>query len=477
MRDIDFKATTVNLLSATALELAQAYRARTLSPVEATKAILEAIPDFDSLNAFCHLSPEQALSAASASERRYNAGAPLSGLDGVPIGIKDLLVTKGMPTRRGSLTTSADDPCDADAPAVARLREAGAVILGKTTTPEFGWKGITDSVLTGTTRNPWKPTHTPGGSSGGSAVQVACGLGPISIGTDGAGSIRIPSSFSGVFGHKASYGRVPAWPASQVGTLANIGPMTRTVADAALTLSIISKWDARDWYALPQQEMNWADLPGTGLKGLRVAYSPDLGFGGVDPDVAALVKAAVEKMAELGAHVTEITPPIGDMNDTIDVLWQSGCAYGQRHMTEAQLNVLEPGLREAADRGRAYTLPQYLKAVEERSAFGARMREFHTNWDLLVLPTMPGTAFEVNQLGPKQADGSISSAWRIWNPFCYLFNLTMQPAASLPCGFTAKGLPVGLQVVGRMHDDLTVLRACAALEPHVSPLKLAPRPN
>jgi len=463
----------MNLLSATAEELARAYRAKTLSPVEVTQAILAAIPSFNNLNAFCHLNPEAALTEATASEQRYNAGAPLSGLDGVPVGIKDLIVTKGMPTRRGSLTTSADDPCEVDAPVVARLREAGAVILGKTTTPEFGWKGVTDSALTGTTRNPWKPTQTPGGSSGGAAVQVACGLGPISIGTDGGGSIRIPASYTGVFGHKPSFGRVPAWPASQVGTLANTGPLTRTVGDAALTMSIISGWDARDWHALPQQSIDWMDLPNTALKGLRVAYSPDLGLGGVDPEVAAHVKKAVEKMAELGAHVTEVTPPIGSMSDTIAVLWQTGCAYGQRNMTDAQLELLEPALREAADQGRAYTLPQYLKAMEDRTAFGARMREFHNDWDLLVLPTMPGTAFEVNQLGPKLADGSIS---RAWNPFCYLFNLTMQPAASLPCGFTSKGLPVGLQVVGRMHDDLSVLRACAALEAHVSPLKLAPIP-
>ena len=462
------KEIILNPLKMTAVELSEAYRAKTLSPVEVTRTILEAIPDYKALNAFCYIDHDSSLEQAKLSEIRFSQGAPLSALDGVPIGIKDLILTQGMPTRRGSLTTSPEGPWLDDAPSVARLREAGATLIAKTTTPEMGWKGVTDSPLTGITYNPWDTTKTPGGSSGGAAVQVACGLGPISIGTDGGGSIRIPASFSGVFGFKPSYGRVPIWPASQVGTLANTGPLTRTVKDAAMTMQVISGWDARDWTSLPQETLAWTDFPENYLKGKRIAYSPDLGLSKVNPEVSEKVRQAVLHMTALGAHVEEVQPEIGSMSEVIAVLWQTGCAHGQQKMSEQELSLLEPALREAGDQGRTYTLTQYLNALEARNAFGARMRAFHAKWDFLVLPTMPDVAFEAGVLGPQMPDGKVN---RAWNPFCYLFNLSMQPAASLPCGFTKNGLPIGLQLVGRMHDDLGVLRACAALEPLVSPMK------
>jgi aspartyl-tRNA(Asn)/glutamyl-tRNA(Gln) amidotransferase subunit A len=464
----------MNPLKMTASELSIAYRAKAISPVEVAQTILSAIPDYEALNAFCFIDQDSVLSQAKQSEIRMNKGALLSDLDGVPIGIKDLILTRGMPTRRGSLTTSADGPWDDDAPSVARLREAGATILAKTTTPEMGWKGVTDSPLTGITRNPWDTTKTPGGSSGGGAVQVACGLGPISIGTDGGGSIRIPASFSGVFGFKPSYGRVPIWPASQVGTLANTGPLTRNVRDAAMTMQVISGWDARDWSSLPHQEIAWTEFPENYLKGKRIAYSPDLGLSKVNPEVGEKVRQAVQHMASLGAYVEEVQPPIGNMSEIIAVLWQSGCAHGQQKMSEHELSLLEPALREAGDQGRTYTLTHYMNAVDARNAFGARMRSFHAEWDFLVLPTMPDVAFEVGILGPRMPDGQIN---RAWNPFCYLFNLTMQPAASVPCGFTTNGLPIGLQLVGRMHDDLSVLRASAAIESLVSPMTFPSPPR
>lgn len=458
-------------VTATAVDLVQAYRARSLSPVEATKAILAQIERCAALNAFCFVDHAGALAAAAASETRHVAGAALGPMDGVPVAIKDLILTKGMPTRRGSLTTSADGPWEHDAPVSARLREAGAVILGKTTTPEVGWKGVTDSPLTGITRNPWNPAMTPGGSSGGAAVQVAAGMGPIGIGTDGGGSIRIPASFTGVFGFKPSYGRVPAWPPSQVGTLAHTGPLTRTVADAALAMSVISGWDARDWTSLPYAAIDWMRATMDGLSGKRVAYSRDLGLGGVDPEAAAMIDRAVQAMTALGAHVEEIDTGIAEQGSVIGVLWQFGCAKGQAKMTEAEKALLEAGLREAGIAGAKLTLDDYQNAMDARLAFGARMREFHTKWDLLVLPTMRGTAFPVGQMGPTLPDGSIS---RVWSPFCYLFNLSQQPAASLPCGFTSAGLPVGLQIVGPMHDDLAVLAACHALESAVSPQTFPP---
>jgi aspartyl-tRNA(Asn)/glutamyl-tRNA(Gln) amidotransferase subunit A len=461
-------------VAASAVELTKWFCAGKLSPLEATIAILDRIAVCAPLNAFCFVDHEGAIAAAEASTERYASGSVLSPLDGVPVGIKDLILTRDMPTRRGSLTTSASEPWEHDAPVAARLRAAGAVILGKTTTPEFGWKGVTDSPLTGITRNPWNPAKTPGGSSGGAAVQVAAGMGPISIGTDGGGSIRIPSSFTGVFGLKPSFGRVPAWPGSQVGTLAHTGPMTRCVADAALAMSVITGWDARDFTALPYESIDWMSATRSSLKGKRIAYSRDLGLGGVDAEVAALVDRAAMAMRELGAIVEEIDPGIGQQGAVISVLWQVGCAKGQMGMSDADKALLDPGLREAAIAGAKYSLEDYLKALDARAALGARMREFHRNWDFLVLPTMPGTAFDVGMNAPRLPDGSFK---RDWSPFCYNFNLTQQPAASLPCGFTSAGLPVGLQIVGRMHDDLGVLGACHALEAAVSPMTFPPLPE
>ncbi len=470
---MSYATAETDLCAATAHQLAAHYRAKSASPVEVVQAVLRQSEKFSPLNAFCHVDTSGALASARAAEARFIAGTPLGPLDGVPVGIKDLILTRGMPTRRGSLTTSPDGPWSDDAPLAARLREAGAVLIGKTTTPEFGWKGVTDSPLTGITRNPWNPAMTPGGSSGGAAVQVACGMGPIGIGTDGGGSIRIPSSFTGVFGFKPSYGRVPAWPASQVGTLAHAGPMTRSVLDAALAMAVISGWDARDWTALPSADLPWASVAEGSLRGKRVAYSPDLGLGGVDPECAAIVRRAVEAMAALGAIVEEVDPGIGDQSIAMGALWPVGCAKGQIGMSEAQKALLEPGLREAAERGARTSLAEYLAAMDARAALGAKMRAFHMKWDLLVLPVMRGTAFAVGANGPRDADGTIRHDW---SPFCYNFNLTGQPAASLPCGFTAAGLPVGLQVVGPMHDDIGVLAACHALEAAVSPRRTPPLP-
>ncbi len=450
----------------TATGLATAFRKGAMSPVEATRTILARIEATASLNAFCHVDAEGALAAARASEIRHARGEALGPLDGVPVGIKDLIVTRGMPTRRGSRSTAADAPMEHDAPVVARLREAGAVLLGKTTTPEFGWKGVTDSPLTGITRNPWNQAHTPGGSSGGAAAQVAAGLGPIGIGTDGGGSIRIPASFTGVFGFKPSFGRVPVWPSSSVGTLAHTGPLTRNVADAITTMSIISGWDARDWTSLPQQELSWhAALQGS-LAGRRIAYSPDLGFAKVDPEVAALVRRAVGLMEQAGAYVEEIDPGIGAQEAAITVLWRAGCARGISRMTEEQKALLEPAYREAGEHGARFTLTDLHDANDARAALGAKMRAFHETYDFLVTPTMRMTAFEAGQNAPRNPDGSFDFGW---NAFCYQFNMTQQPAASLPCGLTSKGLPAGIQIVGAMHDDIGVLAASHALEHALGP--------
>src|SRR2546423_14774377 len=299
---------TADLCALTATELLEGYRKHDLSPVEVTRAVLERIEKLNPvLNAF-NLVSNHALEDAKVSESRWLAGQPKGLLDGVPVSIKDIILTKGWPTLRGSQTIDPKGSWNDDARATARLREHGAVLIGKTTTPEFGWKGVTDSALTGITRNPWNPAKTPGGSSGGAAAALASGMGALAVGTDGGGSIRIPCSFTGVFGLKASFGRVPAWPLSPFGTVAHVGPMTRSVADAALMLNVLAQPDARDWYALPYEARDWRAGLEQGVRDLRIAYSPDLGYASVDAEVAAIVRKAVDVFTDLGAKVEEKHP-------------------------------------------------------------------------------------------------------------------------------------------------------------------------
>ncbi|MEO8717673.1 MAG: amidase, partial [Burkholderiales bacterium] len=342
-----------------ACELLRAYRAKTLSPVEATHAALARIDKLNPvLNCFNLVDKNGALAAARASEARWKKGAPVGLLDGVPTSIKDIILTRGWPTLRGSKTTEPKGPWNDDAPAVARLREHNAVFLGKTTTPEFGWKGVTDSPLTGITRNPWNPQTTPGGSSGGSAAAVAAGMGPLTVGTDGGGSIRIPCAFTGLFGLKPSFGRVPAWPLSPFGTVAHLGPMTRTVADAALMLNVLSLPDARDWHALPYDARDYRIGLDDGVRGLRIAYSPDLGYAKVDKEIAALVKKAAQVFADLGAHVDEVDPGFEDQQPTFTLHWFPGAAYVVRSIPEAKRKLMDPGLLEVARAGEKFSVKE-----------------------------------------------------------------------------------------------------------------------
>ncbi len=291
---------------ASALDLVELYRTQALSPAEAAEALLDWAEALQpKLNAFCVIDRDGALTAARAAERRWRDGAPLGPLDGVPVTIKDLVPMHGFPTRRGSQMI--DPVPDAeDGPAVARLREAGAVILGKTTTPEFGWKAIGDSPLTGITRNPWNLERTPGGSSAGAAAACAAGIAPLHVGSDGAGSIRIPAAFTGIFGIKATFGRVPAHPPSPMGLLSNVGPMTRSVRDAAALLNVLSGPDRRDPYALPPESRDYVSGIDDGVRGWRIAYSPDLGYAQVDPEIAVCCAAAARQFEGLGAVVEEV---------------------------------------------------------------------------------------------------------------------------------------------------------------------------
>ena len=376
-------------------------------------------------------------------------------VDGVPATIKDLVLTKGWPTLRGSRAVARDQSWDEDAPATARLREQGAVLLGKTTTPEFGWKGVTDSPLTGITRNPWDLSKTPGGSSGGAAAACALGLGALHVGTDGGGSIRIPASFTGVFGLKPSFGRVPAWPLSPFGTVAHVGPITRTVSDAALMLNVLALPDRRDWHALPYDPRDHRLGLEDGVRGLRVAFSPALGFAEVDPEVADLVAAAAGAFAELGAHVDADRPwlcrPAGDLRRAL----VCRCRQRPARLRRDQRAEMDEGLVEIAAAGARIGLLDYLDAVARRGALGQQMRAFHERFDLLLTPSLPIAAFAA---GIERSDPARQERWFDWAPFSNPFNLTQQPAASVPCGFTAAGLPVGLQIVG----PCTPMRWCCA---------------
>ncbi|MFG2477194.1 amidase [Streptomyces fagopyri] len=450
------------LTELTAVQLVDGYRKGEFGPVDAVRAALrraeEVQPD---VNAFVRVDADAALARAAESADRWRRGEPAGLLDGVPVSVKDILLLRGGPTLRGSKTVSPNGRWDEDAPSVARLREHGAVFLGKTTTPEFGWKGVTDSPLSGVTRNPYDVSRTAGGSSGGSAAAVALGVGPLALGTDGGGSVRIPAAFCGIFALKPTYGRVPLYPASPFGTLSHVGPMTRDAADAALMMDVISGPDARDWSALGPVGGSFVDALEDGVRGLRVAYSPSLGGQvAVHPDVAAAVRRAVERLAALGAHVVEADPDVRDPVDAFHALWFGGAARVVQRLGPRQRELLDPGLREICREGARFSGLDHLAAVDVRMDLGRRTGRFHESYDVLVTPTLPITAFEAGTEVPK---GSGHRRWTGWTPFTYPFNMTQQPAASVPVGTDAAGLPVGLQIVAARHRDDLVLRTAHAL--------------
>jgi aspartyl-tRNA(Asn)/glutamyl-tRNA(Gln) amidotransferase subunit A len=442
-------------------ELLDLYRKKGLSPVEVTRSLLDRLdvlqPKF---NAFCIVDRDGALQAARASEERWQKGAPQGLLEGVPVTIKDLVLMRGFPTRRGShLVEPAPDA--EDAPATARLREAGAVILGKTTTPEFGWKAIGDSPLTGITRNPWNLERTPGGSSAGAAAACAAGIAPLNLGTDGAGSIRIPAAFTGVFGIKATFGRVPAYPASPLGLLSNVGPMTRHVRDAALMLNVMSRPDHRDPYALPPEDRDWRDGIEDGVRGLKIAYSPDLGYARVDTEIVAAAAAAARQFEALGATVEEVREVFPSPREALLTLWAAGEARVLAGLPAEKHKLCDPGLAAMAALGQKIGAVDYLGADVARTMLGVRMGEFHERYDLLLTPMMPVPALPVGQ---DLNDPAYEEQWFDWSPFSYPFNMTRQPAASIPCGLTSAGLPIGLQIVGPLYAEDRVLRAARAFE-------------
>ena len=443
--------------------LLEAFRARALSPLEALDAALARIEAADPrLNAFRLVDADRARAAAQAATQRWARRAPQGLLDGVPVAIKDVLLTRGWPTLRGSRTIDAAGPWDADAPSVAALARHGAVAVGKTTTPEFGWKGVTDSPLDGVTRNPWDTARTAGGSSGGSAAALAAGMVPLALGTDGGGSIRIPCGFCGVPGLKPTFGRVPAWPASPFGMLAHVGPMARSVRDVALALDVLSEPDRRDPASLGPGAAPFRDLPERGVAGMRIAFSPGLGYATADPEVAALVARAAERLEALGAHVDRVDPGFPEPYETFRTLWFAGAARIVADLGDPPPEgLLDPGLVRTAREGARVSGLRYVQALQERDRLGVRMSLFHADWDLLVTPALPIAAFGA---GREVPEGWPEPDWPSWTPFTFPFNLTQQPAGVVPCGFTAAGLPVGLQIVGPRNADAAVLRAMAAYE-------------
>lgn len=445
-----------------AVDAVAGYRVGSLSPLELTRAVLDRIErQNERYRAYTLVDADHALAVARASEMRWRKRRPLGLLDGVPIAIKDLILTRGWPTLRGSRAISVEQRWDVDAPSTRLLRNAGAVLIGKTTTPELGWKAVTDGPLTGVTTNPWDKTRTSGGSSGGSAVAVALGMAALAMGTDGGGSIRIPASFTSIVGFKPTFGRVPIWPVSPFGSLSHAGPMTRTVSDAALMMNVIARSDSSDWQSLPDSGTDYMHALEGSIADVRVAYSPNLGYGVVDPEVAAAVEAAAHTFEALGARVEEVDPGFADPLETFTVLWYAGAAQALLPFDDSSRSGMDPGLLEIAAEGARYSAMRYLEAVMQRGNLGVHMSRFHDRFDLLLTPSVPIPAFEAGREVPPNWP---HPRWPTWTPFSFPFNLTQQPAISVPCGFTSSNLPIGLQIVGGRYQDALVLRAARAYQ-------------
>ena len=447
-----------------AAEMAALIRRKKVSPVQVVDAVLDRIAKVDPrLNAFVTLTADRARRDARAAERAVTRrGATLGALHGVPFSVKDLVITKGVRTTFGTLLFRDNVPTE-DAPIVERLKAAGAIMLGKTNTPAFGWIGATHNLLFGPTRNPWNLDRTPGGSSGGASAAAAAGFGPLHVGTDGGGSIRIPASFAGVYGFKASYGRIPIYPVSGAWSLSHVGPLTRTVTDAALMLNASAGPDERDQYSLPAERVHYVKALGGGIKGLRVAYADDLGFvEALDPEVRQVCAKASKAFRELGCRVDTVSPRWPSPADAWAQLFCGGIATRMASFRDRR-DEIEPGLQDIIDGFLEAPPTRYVQAWFDRLAWWQHPRALFEKYDLLVTPTVACPPFPIGLDNATEIAGRAVPPYA-WTPFTWPFNVTGQPAASVPCGFTRDGLPIGLQIVGRRYADTTVLRASAAFE-------------
>lgn len=445
-----------------AQELGLMFAQRRASPVDLAHAVLANIERSNPvLNAFCHLDRERTLQEAKSSEARWMRRAQLSQYDGVPFGVKDMIAVSGIPTGFGSKAAWTGDPAAADAPSVARLREAGCVFLGKTTTSEFGWKGTADNPLTGRTVNVWNPRLTSGGSSGGAACAAVGGMGVFQLGTDGGGSARIPASFCGGVGMKASFGRVPAWPAGPMMNLSNVGPMARCIRDLEALFSIVSQSDARDWNAVPRPLFSRSRVKT--LAGLRCGVHLD--SERCDPEVDRVLRAAIEALAAEGVEIIERPLPLTGARELIERHWEAGTAWLVSRVPADRVELIDPGLREVARRGKDLTLATYYDAMVGRQKFGEAMTAHLADLDFVVTPTLPILPFAA---GRETPEGAEADGWLGWNPYTYPFNLTRHPAISLPAGTSSSELPVGMQLVGKLYDDECLLEVAGLVEEVVS---------
>lgn len=446
-----------------AVELVQLIRTRKISPAESMYAVLSRISDLEpKLNAFAHLAADRAMDNAKKAEAALISGARIGRLHGVPITIKDLSITKDMPTQRGSRIFAGDQPVE-DTPLVQRLRDEGAIILGKTTVSEFGWSGVSRSPLTGITSNPWKLGYNAGASSAGAGAAAAAGFGPLHQGSDGAGSIRMPSHFCGVFGLKPSFGRVPYYPVGTGDMTSHAGPITRTVADSALMLEVMAGPHFLDHTTLEAGPANYTARLHEGVKGKRMAYSPDLGFARVDEEVRKLVEASVLRFIELGAIVDEVPIPWAKEGpDLVRFFWSAHMAGLAHYLPEWEAK-MDPGLVACIKKSEAISVAHYQRMRRRKMAYIASIHRWFQDWDFLLTPSASVAAFPAENLLPDHWPTHLWD-WISWAEFTYPFNMSWNPAANVPCGFTSAKLPVGLQIVGRRFDDLAVLQASMAFE-------------
>ena len=453
---------STDLDTMTAMELRRRVRRKDVSPVELTKrALAKAERTQATLNAFFLLMPEAALAAAKSAEEAVMRGQPLGLLHGLPFSAKDLIAVAGVPYASGS-RVMAKNIAGVDAPAVERAKAAGGILIGKTTTSEFGCKPVGDSPLTGITRHPWNFAKTPGGSSAGAAASVAAGITPFALGTDGGGSVRIPCCFTGLAGIKAHFGRVPVWPASATPTLAHVGPLARNVGDAALLLTAIGGYDPRDPFSVSTAMPDLLGACRAGIAGLRVAFSPTLGYARPDPEVTAIVASAARALEDLGCVVEQIDNVFE--RDPVD-LWTAefyaGVGTRLRSFVETQRDLLDPAVAEVLDAALSQDMRDYYEKVFERYTFRDKVRAFFETYDLLLSPVLPITSLDAGKNIPDQLrDRNLVS----WVYYTYPFNLTGQPAATVCAGIAEDGMPVGLQIVGRGLREYDVVRAAAAFE-------------